>query len=454
MKIASALLLVIGAASGAAAQSGTTSPSPSAPAAPTIGQGSTASALPSEPAVAAFYKNWKQGPIWFRAPASAEAVGELAAILRRAPAEGFAEGPLLATRVEAALRLAASGRPRDIAVADQAISAIWVFYVRWLKRLPAGVSFGHPSLAPQGKGTPEILPLAFAAHPSLRQHVETVSRVNPIYADLRGAAWAQMQAAGTTAPDPRILQNLDRARVLPAGGRFVLVNVATQRLSMYEDGRPVDSMKVIVGTRELPTPMIASKIQFAVFNPYWNVPDHLVRKMLAPKVLKQGVGYLRNGRYQVMANWSDDAAPISPAGIDWKAVATGQIHLRVREKPGPGNSMGRLKFPFPNGHGIYLHDTPNKNLFAKDQRTLSNGCIRLEDAARFGRWLLGREPVAPSADPEIRAHLADGVPVYVTYLTAQPTGASVTFAKDVYGWDATQSAQASVTPAAAPRSAP
>jgi murein L,D-transpeptidase YcbB/YkuD len=97
--------------------------------------------------------------------------------------------------------------------------------------------------------------------------------------------------------------------------------------------------------------------------------------------------------------------------------------------------MGKMKFRFPSGEDIYLHDTPNKALFAKSQRTLSNGCVRLEDAARLGRWLLGREPIAPSADAEIRQQLPQGVPVYLTYLTAQPNTGGVTYLSDVYGWD-------------------
>jgi murein L,D-transpeptidase YcbB/YkuD len=97
--------------------------------------------------------------------------------------------------------------------------------------------------------------------------------------------------------------------------------------------------------------------------------------------------------------------------------------------------MGKIKFSFDNGEGIFLHDTPAREYFAKPERALSNGCVRLQDAARFGRWLLRREAAAPSALPEQFVPLPVGVPVYLTYLTAQETGGKVTFLKDIYGWD-------------------
>ncbi len=98
--------------------------------------------------------------------------------------------------------------------------------------------------------------------------------------------------------------------------------------------------------------------------------------------------------------------------------------------------MGQVKFPFQNDAGIYLHDTPNKQLFAEQNRDLSNGCIRLEDAQRLGRWLLGREP-SGSESPEAHIALPRAVPVYVTYLTAQPRDTGVALLPDVYGRDRT-----------------
>ena len=422
--IACATVLLSGAA---AAASGQAPGQPVVPSAP-VQLGS----LPSAGAVTAFYSKWS-APLWFRGGIANPAAGRLIAILKRAQFDGLASGPQLAFEVETAIARASSGNPVDVMAAEQTLSAAWVLYVQALKRPTPNMIYGYPQMMPQNTRADQIL-LTAAAAPSLEAHVQAVSNVNPTYAQIREAAWQQAQATGT-GPDPRLLANLDRARALPAGGRFIVVDAATQKLTMYDNGQPVDSMKVIVGMHDLPTPMIASMIHYITYNPYWNVPFHLVRKTVAPNVLKQGLGYLKSRGYEVMADWSETSAVVPADTINWKDAASGKIQIRVRQKPGAGNSMGKMKFRFPSGEDIYLHDTPNKALFAKSQRTLSNGCVRLEDASRLGRWLLGREPVAPSSDAEIRQPLPQGVPIYLTYLTAQPTTAGVTYLADVYGWD-------------------
>jgi len=416
------------------------------PAAAPVHQTATAAGLPQGSAVDAFYGRW-QGPDWFAD--QGRSVAELAAILRRAPLDGFAGGPALAALVEQAAQAVAAGKPEDKASGERVLSAAWVTYVQAIRQPTRGMIYGYAALAPQPGQADQILAAAAAA-PSLAQHLAEVSAINPVYADLRDAAWRGMQSAPGAAPDPRILINLERLRSLRATNRFALVDAATQRLTMYENGKPVDSMKVVVGMRQYPTPMISSVIYYATFNPYWNVPEHLVRKTVAPNVLRQGMAYLRTRGYQVMSDWSENASVVPADGIDWKAVAAGQVQIRVRQLPGPQNSMGQLKFSFANGEDIYLHDTPSKDLFAKPERALSNGCIRLEDARRFGHWLLGRPPVAPSAQPEQFVQLPQGVPVYVTYLTAQAVGGKIAYLTDIYGRDSGGMVQASALSAPPP----
>jgi murein L,D-transpeptidase YcbB/YkuD len=273
-----------------------------------------------------------------------------------------------------------------------------------------------------------------AAAPDFARYVRGVSDVNPVYAQLRDAAWSLARMTGGVA-DPRVTTNLERARAFPASGRFVLVDVATQRLFMFENGRVRDSMKVIVGRRDTPTPMIASVIHYATFNPYWNVPDDLVQRLIAPNVLKQGMSYLEDRGYEVVLSLSANAPRLSPERVDWKVVAAGRERVRVRQKPSPANSMGNYKFSFANGLGIYLHDTPQKDLFNSAPRTISNGCVRLEDAARFASWLLGRPAYAPSRAPEQHVQLAQGVPIFLTYLTVRSDGARLTYTDDPYGLD-------------------
>jgi murein L,D-transpeptidase YcbB/YkuD len=214
-----------------------------------------------------------------------------------------------------------------------------------------------------------------------------------------------------------------------------MVDTAGARLYMIEDGRVVDSMKVIVGKSDpsTQTPMLASTIYYATLNPYWHVSADMVRSTIAPNVLSLGLGYIKSRGYQVM---SADGEMLDPAKVNWRAIAAGRDMVRVRQLPGPANSMGRLKIPFPNASDLYLHDTPNKDLFAQDDRTLSHGCIRLQDAERLGRWLMGRDPQTASLDPEQNVLLPTPVPIYVTYLTAQVDNGQISFVDDIYGRDA------------------
>ena len=406
-------------------------------------------ALPTAGSVAAIYNQYKMKPIWFRNGAPTVAATQLVQILRRSPLDGLGSGPQLADQIEAALR-STNGNPAAIDSAEQLMSSAWVLYVQTIKRPTPGMIYQYEVLKPQGGRTDQIL-LGAAAAPSLESYISSVAAVNPIYSGIRDAEWARMQAAGTMTPDPKILANLERARSIPSRGRFVLVDVASQRLFMYENGAPVDSMKVIVGDTKLPTPMIASVMYYITYNPYWNAPDHLVKGPIAAKTLAGGKKYFDSMGYQVMADWSANSATVPFESVNWKDVAAGKTHVRVRQDPGPKNFMAQLKYPFANPQDIYLHDTPEKGPFSLANRARSNGCVRLEDAQRFGRWLLGSEPSPPGTTPEIQVQLPRGVPIYITYLTAQPTSdGRIAWVKDEYGWDqpGAQVASTYISPAA------
>ena len=203
---------------------------------------------------------------------------------------------------------------------------------------------------------------------------------------------------------------------VPSMGRAVLVDAASAQLFMIENGQVVDSMKVIVGKPQAATPTLKSTLFYATVNPYWNVPADLARTIIAPHVLEQGLSYLKDRGYEVVSNFGDDAEILPASSVDWKAVAAGRATVSVRQRPGPANSMGQMKFGFDNNDGIYLHDTPRKELFASADRNLSNGCVRLEDAPRLARWLLGRDPSVASSAPEQHLPLPGGVPIVITYL--------------------------------------
>jgi len=388
----------------------------------------------ADPDVASFYAS-RSGPIWLTTGADSPAARELIGVLKRAALDGLPEGPVLAAQAEQMLARAESGDADALAAADQALSAAWVKYVHAIQTPPSGMTYADKWVTPRRDSAATILARTAAAS-SLAAYVRTVSQVNPIYAELRDAAWASAQANGGQL-DPRVLASLDRVRDVPPEGRYVMVDAAGARLYMIENGQIADSMKVIVGKADpsTQTPMLASTIYYATLNPYWHVSSELVRSTIARNVLGQGLGYLRSHGYDVLA--PDGSGEIlDPASVNWRAVASGSETVRVRQRPGPLNSMGKIKIGFPNPADIYLHDTPNKSLFAQDDRNLSHGCIRLQDAERLGRWLLERDPQADSGDPEQQVLLPAPVPIYVTYLTAHVDGGRLSFVDDIYGRDA------------------
>ena len=218
---------------------------------------------------------------------------------------------------------------------------------------------------------------------------------------------------GTIAPQLYV-NSLPNAQI-PLHGRYVLVDAASARLYMIDDGRVQDSMRVIVGKPDTPTPELKSVINYETLNPYWHVTPDLAKTVIAPRVLQQGDAYLVQQGYQILSAFGPDARILSPDTVDWKAVAAGDVQVYVRQLPGPANSLGHYKFELPNGDGIYLHDTPRKELFAQDERNLSHGCVRLEDAPRLARWLLGKDPPAAST-PEENIPLPQPVPIGISYL--------------------------------------
>jgi murein L,D-transpeptidase YcbB/YkuD len=276
---------------------------------------------------------------------------------------------------------------------------------------------------------------AAADAPSLERYVDDMGWMSPFYGPLRKALDDPRYSASQKQV---IAANLARVRAIPAitEGKHILVDAANARLWMYDGDKVVDTMKVVVGSQKLgETPMMAGWIRWAIENPYWEVPNDITQKELAPHVLKSGVRYLKAHGYEVLADWSSDSPILDPKTVDWQAVHDGAMQVHVRQRPGGENFMGKVKFEFPNPKGIYLHDTPAKHLMDEDARQLSHGCIRMEDAAKMHLWLMG-EPIPAKAAPEEKVPLAKPVPIYVTYLTALPSGSGeIVFHDDPYGRD-------------------
>jgi murein L,D-transpeptidase YcbB/YkuD len=276
---------------------------------------------------------------------------------------------------------------------------------------------------------------------ALAAKVKEFQSVHAIKADgIAGAGTIEALNKGPEYYEQLIIINMERAKRLPAPQeqrKYAVVDAGGARLSLWENGRKVDEMKVVVGKAETATPMMAAYIKYASVNPYWNVPPELVKNLIAPRVASQGVSYLTDREYQVMPDYNEDSKPIDPRDVDWQAVVDGRQEVRLRRLPSPANSMGMMKFMLPNYFGIYLHDSPEKEHFTKNELWISNGCVRVEDYKRFARWLFdGSIPKGHDPKVEEEVNLPTPVPVYMTYLTVAATPDGVQFRPDPYGRDA------------------
>lgn len=384
--------------------------------------------------IADFYKARNGAPLWL-APTAGDAAEQLVSLLGSANLDGLHPDKYHPAELQAQLQLArAKNKRKDVARADQALSQAFVSYVEDLRQDPGvGITYVDPSLRPSPP-SPLAASLEAAAAPSLSEYLSSFGWMHPFYGELRQAL-AEHKYSDDHERDLLEL-NLKRARALPAGKeRYVLVNAAQQRLYMYEDGKPVDSMVVVVGKPKWPTPMMTAYIRYAALNPYWYVPSDLAGEDVGQYVVKYGLKYLDEYGYEVVSDWSRNPTIIDPKTVDWQGVVDGKVDIMIRQNPGPKNFMGRIKFMFPNQFGVYLHDNPRRDLFKQSTRYFSGGCVRLEDAWRLSHWLFGRDLTWEGHGTEEPVPLAQPVPVYITYLTAVPDGQSIAYYDDAYGRD-------------------
>jgi len=259
-----------------------------------------------------------------------------------------------------------------------------------------------------------------------------------------GIVGPNTRAAMNVPAEDRVRQlvlNLERARWLPheLGRRHVLVNIAGYWTRLVEGSDTVLRMKAIVGKAYQQTPAFSDEIRYIELNPYWNVPRSIAANEIIPAVIEDP-GYLERNHMQVLSGWDEDASVMDPASIDWQAMAQGRFPYRIRQKPGPQNALGQVKFMFPNEFSVYMHDTPARALFQREVRTFSHGCIRLSRPFELAQHLLGDQGWSAERIQQVLARgertvvpLRRHVPVHVTYLTAwMHEDGRVQFRPDVY----------------------
>jgi murein L,D-transpeptidase YcbB/YkuD len=235
--------------------------------------------------------------------------------------------------------------------------------------------------------------------------------------------------------------NMERWRWMPRtlGERYLVVNIPEYGLRVVEGGKTALEMKVVVGKEASKTPVFSDKLTHVVINPDWGVPDGITANEIAP-AMQADPSHLSRQRMRVFVGGDE----VDAGSIDWgdpEQVAA----VQVRQDPGEGNALGRIKFMFPNSFNVYLHGTPAGHLFAREERGFSHGCVRVEDPLRLATHLLKGAKGGTAA--EIEAQIADGatktidlpdpMPVHLVYFTAfVDEGGKVAFRDDVYGIDA------------------
>jgi len=255
---------------------------------------------------------------------------------------------------------------------------------------------------------------------------------------------ATLAAMNVTAEErvDQIRVNLERMRwvydELP--DNMLLVDIAGQEVQLRHGEKVVWASRVIVGRQERPTPVFRDQVEYLELNPRWTVPPTILKKDILP-AMRKDPGYLKQKGLQVVTR---DGEPVSPGSVDWSTPAS-KFPYMIRQPPGDKNALGQIKFMFPNRFSVYLHDTPNRNLFQKPRRLFSSGCVRVERPWELAELVLN-DPARWNQDTFAQivaakktrwVHLAKPLPVILAYWTAEAgANGEVMFREDVYERDA------------------
>ncbi len=300
--------------------------------------------------------------------------------------------------------------------------------------------------------------------PMLRQRLSLPEKQDRAYdADLVAAVSAYQRATGletdgrvgprtlgelNKTPQERLQQiaaNLERWRWLPPAlpATRIMVNVAAFELAAINGRQPVLKMPVIVGKPLRPTPALQQNLRYLVFNPFWEIPETIAVEDKLPE-LRRNPSRLAEQGVEAARAGSDTMVPVDQ--IDWRAVPTEPFPYRLRQRPGPLNPLGRLKFMLPNEQAIYLHDTPDTALFNRCERSFSSGCVRVSNAVELATWVLQFQ-TDPWQQERIEKAITSGttstvdldspIPVFIVYLTSDvDEDGTLRFYRDLYERDA------------------
>jgi L,D-transpeptidase YcbB len=240
----------------------------------------------------------------------------------------------------------------------------------------------------------------------------------------------------------QIALNLDRMRKENIHtNQFIEVNIPAYRLRIFKGNQIMGSTKVIVGSAKTPTPLIKGKIERIITNPFWQVPRSITLGEILPK-LKSDSDYLNRNRLRLL---DKNRNQVSYRQVDWTNVSAETFDYRIRQDAGKDNALGRIKFVFPNPYAVYLHDTPGRQSFSRENRALSHGCVRVQDPGFLADYLIREfaphyhgQDLSDMMEKGIRREISLDQPVdiYIRYLTCETDGNyNIFFYNDVYGKD-------------------
>jgi murein L,D-transpeptidase YcbB/YkuD len=292
--------------------------------------------------------------------------------------------------------------------------------------------------------SPEVLSENEVFDDTLEQAVKRFQRDNGIEPD--GVTGPETIAALNLTHEQRIqsiVVNLERCRWLARDveQRSIVVNIPDFELAVKENGISTERMRVVVGKPDHRTPVLNNAMTYLVLGPCWYVPETIAAKEIAPMMAKDP-DYLKKERIRAFQNAGEKVSEVDSGSVDVADVESGKVRLRM--EPGRRNSLGTVKFMFPNQNSVYLHDTPAKRLFSKTMRQFSHGCVRVERPVELAAYLLGKDTLwvkeaihkALRKREEHVVRLPEPVPVHLQYFTVWVNDeGSVQFRKDIYHWD-------------------
>ena len=382
----------------------------------------------------------KTQPEWNAEKVSDEALGEMLA-------QGIVSGDL-----ETAVRTINNGNPRYLALKSQynalsgtPVAAEPAASTQPLPKVTLKQGMSHEAVAilreklgaPATDGDSTYFDGALAEAVTAYQQSHGLKADGIVSGKTRNLLNGNKASSGGNASADRLMINMERLRWMPQdmGESYVLVNIPSYYVKMYRGSEEIYASKAVVGQRDRQTPAFTDKLRHIVMSPTWTVPPTIMKKDKINK-LRSNPGAF-DGSFEAVVG----GRVVRPSAVDWSAP--GATGYRLRQKPGARNALGRVKFLFPNKHAIYLHDTPSKSLFGRNDRALSSGCVRLQKPEEFANillkntnWSSERIKKAMNQEKEQWVNTPEQTPIYLVYWTtwSDPDG-KIQTANDIYGKD-------------------